>query len=162
MIIVIITPDDYSVQCGADDGQCQHRRNLILNQIDLTDDDVKKGLTAANTQNLWFISYDQAGDTTDNTCERNPGWQRSQAAWSMMGGMRTEQMVRFSTLKPCNWGTYPLIVGLKTYQIILWEFKKKIVSPYEVAKSPHSSSNQQKSDRFRQRSGKAWSMNQSF
>ena len=73
MIIVIITPDNYSVQCGADDGKCQHRRNLILNQIkiDLTDDDVKKGLTAANTQNLWFISHDQAGD---NTCERNPGW----------------------------------------------------------------------------------------
>ena len=71
-------------------------------------------------------------------------------------------MVRCSTLKPCNWGTYPLIVGLKTYQIILWEFKKKIVSPDEVAKSPHSSANQQKSDRFRQRSGKAWSMNQSF
>ena len=45
----------------------------MLIKIDLTDDDddVKKGLTAANTQNLWFISHDQAGD---NTCERNPGW----------------------------------------------------------------------------------------
>ena len=53
-------------------------------------------------------------------------------------------------------------LGWKHIKLLFGNLKNKIVSPYEVAKSPHSSANQQKSDRFRQRSGKAWSMNQSF